>query len=344
MTLSASMLRLFVEALETLRIDWRSLMRDSEIDPVLLLDPEARIRQEVFERVWVAAEELTADPCIGLHAGERIHAHAVNLFGYLMLSSATLGVGIARVVRYQRVLADAPWVEVGEETDTVRLRVGAMHGGVDFRAIHAEYVAALMLQVLGWVSEAVVVPREATFEHDARGALSDYARVLRCRVRFGAERSELVLDAATLARPSVHADDSIAQLHEEFAQRLLSDRDEAETTGRVRRALAAQLESRLASLSSVARQLGMSTRSLQRRLADEGTNFRVLLDELRLELAREHLERRRTPIAGVAHLTGFSDVSAFTRAVERWFGEPPARLRKEADRRRTLGSAGRSGS
>jgi AraC-like DNA-binding protein len=74
----------------------------------------------------------------------------------------------------------------------------------------------------------------------------------------------------------------------------------------------------------------MSARSLQRRLSDEGATFRGLLDGLRCEVAREHLERCRTPIAGIAHLTGFSDVSAFTRAATRWFGESPARLRDHA--------------
>jgi len=77
----------------------------------------------------------------------------------------------------------------------------------------------------------------------------------------------------------------------------------------------------------------MSTRSLQRQLSREGTKFSELLDGLRCEVAREHLERCHTPIAGVAHLAGFSDVSAFTRATSRWFGATPARLRQQAGRR-----------
>ena len=136
-----------------------------------------------------------------------------------------------------------------------------------------------------------------------------------------------------LSRPSQHADESLARVHEEFAERLLSSREAAEVTDRVRRLLAEHLESGVANLSSVARQLGMSARSLQRRLSDEGTNFRELVDRLRCELAREHLERYQTPIAGVAHLTGYSDVSAFTRAANRWFGTPPGRLRQQSGRR-----------
>jgi len=333
MTICATVLRLFVEALEALEVDWRALLRDCQIDPEQIYNPDARISQDRFERVWVAAHELTGDPCIGLHAGERIHAHAVNLFGYLMLSSATLGTGIRRVARYQQVLAGVPWIELDEESDPARLRIGAATGSDDFRAIHAEYVAALVPRAMGWVSEVEVVPEGVSFRHDARGPLADYARVLCCDVKFSAERNEIVFNAATLARPSRHAEESIAHLHVEFAERLLARRGDSEVTYRVRRLLAECLESGKADLCSVARQLGMSPRSLQRRLSGEGTTFRELLDGLRCEVAREHLERCRTPIAGVAHLAGFSDVSAFTRAASRWFGATPARLREQAGRR-----------
>jgi AraC-like DNA-binding protein len=333
MTVSTTVLRMFIEALEALGVDSRALLRDCQIEPEQLRDPDARISQDRFERTWVAAQELTGNPCIGLHAGEHIRAHAVNLFGYLMLSSATLGAGIRRVARYQRVLAGVPWIELDEESDPVRLRVGAATGSDDFRAIHAEYVAALVPRIMGWVSEAEVVPEGVSFRHDARGPLADYARVLGCNVKFGAERNEINFSAAILSRPSRHAEETVARLHEEFAEQLLARQGDSEVTHRVRRLLAECLGSGEADLCSVARALGMGTRSLQRRLSSEGTTFRKLLDSLRCEVAREHLERCQTPIAGVAHLAGFSDVSAFTRATSRWFGETPARLRQQAGHR-----------
>jgi AraC-like DNA-binding protein len=332
-TTSATTLRLFTEALEALRVDWRAILRSCDIDPAQLADPEARIPQDRFQHVWIAAQEWTGDPCIGLHAGVRIHAHAVNLFGYLMLSSTTLGDGLRRVAHYQRVLIAVPWVAIDDSGVGVRVRVGTEHGDSEFRAIHAEYVAALVLQILGWVSETEIEPSEARFEHEPRGELSEYRRLLRCPVRFSADRNELVLDARTLDRPSIHADDALARVHEEFAHRLLASEEEATLTRRVRRALAEHLESGAVDLASVARQLGLSARSLQRRLAEERTSFREILENLRRELASEHLERHATPIAAVAYLTGFSEVSAFTRAVRRWFGLTPARLRREASRR-----------
>jgi len=333
-TTSASSLRLFVEALQSLGVDWRAILRRSDVDPAQLADPDARIPQERFERVWIAAREATGDPCIGLHAGARIHPHAVNLLGYLLLSSATLGAGLRRVDRYQLVLTGEPWIALREIGGAVRVRVGVERGDPAFRASHAEYVAALVLHVLGWVSETRIDPVEASFEHEAACDPADYQRVLRCPVKFRAACSELVIDGETLERPSIHADRALERLHEEFGETLLARAGHPELTRRVRHALAERLESEARDLSSVARRLGMSARSLQRRLADEQTSFRSLVDDLRRELARHHLERRATPIEAIAYLTGFSEVSAFTRAVRRWFGRTPARLREEAGRDR----------
>jgi AraC-like DNA-binding protein len=337
-TTSAPTLRLFVEALQALGGDWRSILRRCGIEPAELSDPDARLPQDRFEAVWIAARDATGDPCIGLHAGARIHAHAVNLLGYLLLSSATLGAGLRRVDHYQRVLTGEPWLALTEAGSSLRVRVGAARGAPGFRAIHSEYVAALVLHLLGWVSETRVDPVEARFEHEAACELADYQRTLRCPVKFGGGRSELVLDAATLERPSLHADRVLARVHEEFGERLLARESHPEVTRRVRHALAERLEADARDLASIARRLGMSARGLQRRLAEEETSFRALLDEMRRELARHHLERCATPIEAIAYLTGFSEASAFSRAVRRWFGLTPAQIRAESG----SGSKGRA--
>ncbi len=331
MTTSATVLRLFVEALDDLDVDGQALLADCEIDAATLQDPEAQLSEEDLERVWMAAMERTGDPCIGLHAGERVRAHAVNLFGYLMLSSATLGAGIQRVARYQQVITGVPWIELEDDSDATRLRVGAAIGSEEFRAVHAEYVATFIPRIMDWISEVEVRPIGVSFRHEPRGPLEEYERALRCRVRFGAEQNELRFSAAILSQSSRHAEESVARIHEELAERLLESRSETELTPRVRRLLAGCLESGETDLATVARQLGMGARSLQRRLSDEGTSFSALLDGLRCDVAREYLGRRQIPISGVAHLAGFSDVSAFTRATNRWFGSTPARVREQVE-------------
>ena len=100
-------------------------------------------------------------------------------------------------------------------------------------------------------------------------------------------------------------------------------------TCRTRSVLAERLDGKPPPLESVARELGLSPRSLQRGLSGEGTSFRTLLDGLRRDIALEYLEAGEAPISEIAYLVGFSETSAFTRAVTRWFGRSPVRIRQE---------------
>lgn len=336
-TTSATTLRMFVSALEDLGADWRAILEACEVDPASIDDSELRVPQANFERIWKTASEVVGDPCIGLHTGERIHPRAVNLFGYLMLSSATLGEGLHRVGRYQAVLTGKPWLEVVDEPSRTRLRVGIVNDDSDTRAIHAEYVAALLLQVMDWVSERPIEPIETRFSHAARGDESEYRRVCRGPVRFRAEHSELVLAPGVLEIPSKHANARFARLHEQFASQLLAEQQDTSLARKVREELAKRLESGAPDRATVARCLALSDRSLQRRLREEGTSFRAVLDAWRRDLAGEQLRRHDTPIAEVAYLTGFAEVSSFTRAVRRWFGCTPGQLRVEPDPERSEG-------
>jgi len=328
---SATTLRFFTAALDELGEDWHHILRVCEIDPASVEDPEARIPQERFDRVWKTASDVTGDPCIGLHAGERVHPHAVNLFGYLMLSSATIGAGLHRVARYQAVLTGKPWIKIEEEATCVRVRIGMTEGNPDTCAIHAEYFAAGLLQIMGWVSEQEIDPIEVRFSHSPRADTAEYRRILRAPVHFETERNEMLFAAGVFALPSQHANARFARLHEQYASQLLEIQRDKSLVGRVRQQLSEQLESGPPDRSSVAKCLALSDRSLQRHLSEEGTNFRSILDNWRRDLARNQLQNHDTPIAEIAYLTGFSEVSSFTRAVKRWFGCTPGQLRLDRD-------------
>jgi AraC-like DNA-binding protein len=328
-TALASSLRVFADALGELGADWEGILGECQIDPASLLDPEARILQSQFDHVWVTAAEKTGDPGIGLHAGERARPRAVNVFGYLALSSSTLAEGVERVARYQRLVWGRDFIALHEEAGVAHIELATGEPSEDARAIRAEYTAMLVLAFLAWVADRPVLPLEVSFAHGARGPLEDYARALRCPVKFDADHSEMIFARSALDLPSAHANPSVAQLTDAFAARLLAELPTGGTVAHTRRALAALLDSGEGDVRRVSRRLGMSARTLQRRLAEEGQSFRGVLDSLRRELAEEHLRQRRASIAETAHLTGFSEVSAFARAVRRWFGCTPRELREK---------------
>jgi len=169
---------------------------------------------------------------------------------------------------------------------------------------------------------------EARFRHPALGQRSEYERILRCPVKFECKESELVVSKASLDQPSLHANPEIARFHEEHAARHLADMEDQSTSCKVKTCLMSLLDCGPLELPAVARSLYMSARTLQRRLAHEGTSFNAMLDSLRRELSLHHLEKVDTALAEIAYVAGFSDSSAFSRAVRRWTGKTPLEYRR----------------
>jgi AraC-like DNA-binding protein len=329
-TVSVTTLRLFVEAVERIGIDSRDLLSACDIETSSLEDSELRLPQSVYEATFLKAQHLSSDAAIGLHAGEHVHARAVNLLGYLMLSSATILDGLNRVARYQLLLTNSSWLEIEESSNEVRVRVNSKSLDPAVREIHAEYMLAMILAMMRWVSGAEIRPLETHYAHAPHTGVAEYERVMKARVRFHCDANQMIFAREMLTLPSQHHDRAMEHLHENLAKWLLEQRSDRSVCAEVRRTLFRHLEDGVVEIENVARHLGMSVRSLQRRLGEEDTSFRKVLDRLRRELAREHLEHLGTPVAEVAYLTGFSEVSAFTRATRRWFGCTPSRMRGDA--------------
>ena len=128
--------------------------------------------------------------------------------------------------------------------------------------------------------------------------------------------------------PTAHA--QLANVHDRIANEYLARLDSSETIVRVRAAILASLTDGQPQRASVARALGMSERTLQRRLEAEGASFRLLLDETHKEMARRYIERRDLSLAEVAYLLGFNDQSSLFRATQRWFGTSPRQYRMQS--------------
>jgi len=126
---------------------------------------------------------------------------------------------------------------------------------------------------------------------------------------------------ATLPLPTTHPE--LAELHERVASEHLQRLDPAQTCHRVRTVMIRHLPDGEPRRPKIATILGMSERTLHRRLAVEGTSFQRLLDDTRRELARHYLGQREVSLADIAYLLGFTDQSSFFRAARRWFGSSP---------------------
>lgn len=192
----------------------------------------------------------------------------------------------------------------------------------------AEFILAAMLIAARKATAADFAPLEVRFRHAQPENLTEHRRIFRAPLRFAQPANQLVISRALLDRPLIKSDPGLSAMLDRCLRAALERIPPVTTlSGRVRHLLAIDLTGNVG-VESVAQKLHMSRRTLHRQLADEGTSFRQLLDDLRRELATRYLSEPRMATATVAFLVGFSEPSAFHRAFKRWYGTTPAEYRQ----------------
>ncbi|HRO12075.1 helix-turn-helix transcriptional regulator, partial [Amaricoccus sp.] len=171
---------------------------------------------------------------------------------------------------------------------------------------------------------------ELHFAHARESSRAELEALLGCRARFGSETTEMLLGADQLALPVSAADPYLLAVLERHAEEQLARRETHDSLReRAGRLVNRDLPRGVPTARQVALELGMSERTFARRLQDEGTSFRQLVDEVRREMARSYLSDPELSLAQVAYLLGYADQSAFSNSFRRWTGQSPRRFRSE---------------
>ena len=194
-----------------------------------------------------------------------------------------------------------------------------------------EQTIAALTQISREVSGPDFVPDAVHFKHSAPSDTSAHENWFGCPVHFDAERDALQVSEAALTTPNRLGDASVSDFFEAHLEQTLGDLIEDNALAkRVRIEVSQSLSEGVPTLSDVASSLGMSGRTLQRRLAEQGHAYQDLVDAARRELAERLLRDTDYALAEIAFLTGFSEQSAFTRAFKRWAGQTPRSFRLKA--------------
>jgi AraC-like DNA-binding protein len=249
------------------------------------------------------------------------------MFSYLAITSRTLREALERVCRYFRLLTDVLRYELIVREDVVTLAclpttnvIPPSRQVSDFSVavVHAYVRRAIP----DWHLSETLLPYPTP--SDTRAHLSFFG----IEPRFGSSALALCFPRSFLERPLVRGDAKLAGLLEDVVSGSLAKLpSQPGFTARTHHALLLALKDGQASLGEVAKRLGTTPRTLQRRLADEGASFHGVLDECRRDLALPLLSGARLTVHEIAFAVGFSEPSAFQRAFRRWTGETPAHFR-----------------
>ena len=305
-------------------------LADAGIAPDSLGNPDGHVPMPCVIEFITAAVAGTGDAHLGLHMAESAELGSFDAPFFAMHASPTLGAAYERLSRYQRLFHDVSRIELRIERDHATLR-HRLPGGMLPARQGAEFLLASWVRTGRAVTGVEWAPLEVRFGHAAPADTSDHERFFRAPLRFAMGENSFSLAAGLLALPSTRADAGLAALLDRYAaERIARSPGTGRLADRARTLIETGLRSGDLSATSLAHQLGMSVRSLNRLLAAEGTSYQAVLDSLRHELAARQLSDPRASVWEVAFQLGFSDLSAFYRAFRRWTGTTPAEFRGRA--------------
>lgn len=304
-------------------IDADRLAAAAGLDPADLADPAARVPFEACCRLLNSAARAAGCPHFGLLVGQRWNLGGLGLPGQLALSAPTVGAALRGFVRLQHLNSRGGFVFLTDRGGEV-----ALHYAVSVKTAEAtDQVMAVAMAVAGMALRQICgeswLPSAVEFSFRAPADTRPYLELLKAPVRFNAQQTRLAFPAWWLDRPVPGSDPArFAQLQEEAAARTRLD-----TQAQLRRQLLQMVAEGAARAEDAARALGVHPRALNRRLRQQGTSFRAVLDGVRFEVAQQLLRDSDLAVLEIASLLDYADASAMTRAFRRWSGQTPAAWR-----------------
>lgn len=330
MEVSINVVRGLLSVLRELRVDDERLLRDTAVDSSSFERPHGSVELSTAERLMRAAVAMVPEPGLGLRFGQRAPLQSLGMLGEVLTHSPTLRAAIGELQQYLPLILPMCRFRLLEEGDRAYLIFEPPFSDTYAARFCTELAFAFGLRV-----GRQIVPGSSAIEvrmrHLAPHYAERYSEVFGCPVRFDAPRSEIVFDRALLEVPSPFVDETLWRLLKRRADELLMQERARELLHeRVKQVLRDEVDLGSVNPCNIARRLGVSPRSLRRRLGDEGHSLSALADQVRRELALAELSNPEIPIKRIADRVGFSEVSAFHRAFKRWTGVTPARYRAQA--------------
>lgn len=326
-TVLGSHISLIWQQLEEEGLDVRKLFAEADLDPNVLADGNGRFALASVQNLWHLAEQHSQSTCLGLDVGRRWSPKYFHALGFAWLSSATVFDALARLQRYSRLLSDNLNCQVSVQGDICKLTITEVYPDIEYAdsaiVAGATVLVTMLRELLGPNYNPIRVDLDLP-----RGSNSLYLeQFLRCPVYYQSDFA-VHLSLADCERPLMGASMELLRANEEIAEAYLARMEKTDLRTRVEAELVARLPSGQVTEELLAIEMGLSLRTMQRQLQQQGTSFGMVLQDVRQHLAKNYVSDTSLSLTEIAYLLGFSDPANFSRAFRRWFDMSPSEYRK----------------
>ena len=315
--------------LADLGISATNVLRRAGLPADLFTRDQPKLPAADYYALWQALGDESGNPNLPIRIGKAISVESFSPPIFAALCSPNLAVAARRIATYKKLIGP------------MRLAVSSAETGITLRfdwrsqATPPEVLASS--ELVFWVAlarigtRALVRPLRVTSPWPPSDAAS-FREYLGCGIEAAAKQT-IVFATADGSRPVLTANERMWKFFEPELRRRLGELDrDASTSDRVQAALVELLPSGATAISDVARSLTVSTRTLQRRLHEEGTSYQAALDVTRQSLANHYLRNEGMTAAQISFLLGYENPSSFYRAFHSWTGQTPQSARTATGR------------
>ena len=305
----------------------QELLKEAAVSQETLDDPEAQIEYEQFKLLIQRAVARSGIPALGIRLAAQLPITTHGLLGYAAMSSGTLEEALSFVTRFvpTRIPVLVAELSVDKGVATLRLEEAAVLGEV--RATILETTVGALHATGRFLTQGKFELKELRFPYEEPEYVGEYRSAFDCPLVFGSEAMEMRFAARLLKTRLPLADEAAKKLaakrcEEELAA--IESSDDLEQRIRVQLLKMGRLHP---SLDRLAKTLGLSPRTVRRRLRNAGTSYKAILNSVREELAVQYLRTTHWTIYQIADRLGYSDQSNFGRAFKSWTGQSPQEYR-----------------
>src|SRR5262245_28177507 len=306
-----------------------NLLKEVGLQKADLANPENRLPQTAVFLLMERAASLAGDASFGLRLGASVDPRDRGLLGFVALNSPTLIDAMVNIQRFYKVGREGHECEIERFGPQVAFRFRVADPALRGLRHTAEYLAATVVRGCRDLTWQSISPIRVEVIHGEPDHHVEYFKFLGCPVKFGAEWDAVIYAEATTRLPVKGADTLLLSVLDATCHKLLGPTPKGQDLVReVRQLIIERLPTGSAGIDAIADRLAMSSKTLERRLAEQGQRFSALLDQTRFNAVTHYLQDTDMRLAQVAYLAGYTEPAALVRAFKRWTGETPAKFRE----------------
>jgi len=327
-TLSVELIKYRLGIAERYGADISKILCNAEIDPVFLQNPINRVTMSQECSVWREIVASTGREDIGLLCGAVFPIQVTSVIGYVMMNAPTLLVAVEKLVMYQRLIGDSMGLIIRPKGEHTILEIELWTEWRDELRYTIDLFAAATQSWISSNSTLQTKPFRIGFIYpNTIGSTIYQTHFEPAPVDLNADSTYLAYSTESLNQPVLCANASMFEVFDRQANELIENFDNKNTLSwKVQKLIAENLNGASLTIEQTAKELAMSTRSLQNKLKEESTSYQEIVNRVRQDLAEKYIRQGIASLADIAFLLGYSEVSAFSRSFKKWTGISPSQF------------------